>query len=226
VPTSTTPSLGRAASAPVETAAPRRRQQCQGFDPTGRSLLRWTSSRRPSGSRVASRNCCSGFAGPAELPLLGEVAYAAGHLDVAIEAWERAHAACVQAGDHVAAAGAAVRVAMHLLFDTTLMAPVRGWLARAEHLLDGQDENHAHAWLAAVRGRTPGGHARASSLAHRLAQRTSRRAGGRGRDRVAREAPRTRPPPGRGDSQEAGLHARRRRVARRVGRAAPHLSGG
>ncbi len=92
-----------------------------------------------------------GFAGPAELPLLGEVAYAAGHLDVAIEAWERAHAACVQAGDHVAAAGAAVRVAMHLLFDTTLMAPVRGWLARAEHLLDGQDENPAHAWLAAVR---------------------------------------------------------------------------
>ena len=91
-----------------------------------------------------------GFAGPAELPLLGEVAYAAGHLDVAIEAWERAHAACVQAGDHVAAAGAAVRVAMHLLFDTTLMAPVRGWLARAEHLLDGQDENPAHAWLAAV----------------------------------------------------------------------------
>ncbi len=92
-----------------------------------------------------------GFAGPAELPLLGEVAYAAGHLDVAIEAWERAHAGCVQAGDHVAAAAAAVRVAMHLLFDTTLMAPVRGWLARAEQLLDGQDETPAHAWLAAIR---------------------------------------------------------------------------
>ena len=92
-----------------------------------------------------------GFAGPAELPLLGEVAYAAGHLDVAIEAWERAHAARVQAGDHVAAAAAAVRVAMHLLFDTTLMAPVRGWLARAEQLLDGQDESPAHAWLAAIR---------------------------------------------------------------------------
>ena len=92
-----------------------------------------------------------GFAGPAELSLLGEVAYAAGHLDVAIEAWERAHAACLQAGDHVAAAAAAVRVAMHLLFDTTLMAPVRGWLARAEQLLDGRDENPAHAWLAAIR---------------------------------------------------------------------------
>src|SRR5215211_2982014 len=92
-----------------------------------------------------------GLAGPAELPLLGEVAYAAGHLDVTIEAWERTHALCVQAGDAVAGAGAAVRVAMHLLLDTALMAPVRGWLARAEHLLEGRQETPAHAWLAAVR---------------------------------------------------------------------------
>jgi tetratricopeptide (TPR) repeat protein len=92
-----------------------------------------------------------GLLGPADLPLLGEVAYAAGHLDVTIEAWERAHALSVQAGDVVAAAGAAVRVAMHLLLDTALMAPVRGWLARAEHLLEGQHETPAHAWVAAVR---------------------------------------------------------------------------
>ena len=87
----------------------------------------------------------------AELPVLGEVAYAAGHLDVTIEAWERTHAACLQAGDQIAAGGAAVRVAMHLLFDTALMAPVRGWLARAERLLDGQGETPAHAWFAVVR---------------------------------------------------------------------------
>ena len=100
---------------------------------------------------------------PADLPLFGEVAYAAGHLDVTIEAWERAHAACLEAGDHVAAAGAAVRVAMHVLFDTALMAPVRGWLARAERLLEGEAETPAHAWLAVVRsyermltGDTPG----------------------------------------------------------------------
>ena len=92
-----------------------------------------------------------GLLGPADLPLLGEVAYAAGHLEVTIEAWERTHALSVQAGDVVAAAGAAVRVAMHLLLDTALMAPVRGWLARAEHLLEGQHETPAHAWLAAVR---------------------------------------------------------------------------
>src|SRR3954451_20244472 len=81
-----------------------------------------------------------GLLAPADLPLLGEVAYAAGDLDVAIEAWERAHAACIQAGDQVAAAGAAVRVAMHLVFDSALMAPVRGWLARAERLLEGSGE--------------------------------------------------------------------------------------
>ncbi len=88
---------------------------------------------------------------PAELALLGEVAYPAGHLDVAIEAWERAHAGYLQSGDLVAAAGAGVRVAMHLIFDTALMAPVRGWLARAERLLEGLGETPAHAWLAVVR---------------------------------------------------------------------------
>jgi hypothetical protein len=92
-----------------------------------------------------------GVAGPADLPILGEVAYAAGHLDVAIEAWERAHAASMKAGDEMAAAAAAVRVAMHLLLDTALMAPVRGWLARAERLLEDRDETPAHAWFAAVR---------------------------------------------------------------------------
>src|SRR4051794_5786314 len=86
-----------------------------------------------------------------DLPVLGEVAYAAGHLDVTIEAWERAHAACLQAGDTAAAAGAAVRVAMHLLFDTALMAPVRGWLARAEALLPEGGQTPAHAWVGVVR---------------------------------------------------------------------------
>ena len=88
---------------------------------------------------------------PSDLPVLGEVAYAAGHLDVTIEAWERAHAAYLRAGDHLAAAGAAVRVAMHLLFDTALMAPVRGWLARAERLLDGRGRHPG----ARVVGRRP-----------------------------------------------------------------------
>jgi tetratricopeptide (TPR) repeat protein len=100
-----------------------------------------------------------------ELPVLGEVAYAAGHLDVTIAAWERAHTACLRADDPVGAAGAAVRVAMHLLFDTALMAPVRAWLSRAEVLLDGRSPTPAHAWLGVVRayermltGDVPGSH--------------------------------------------------------------------
>jgi tetratricopeptide (TPR) repeat protein len=93
-----------------------------------------------------------GLLTPVDLPLLSEVAYAAGHLDVTIETWERTHAECLRAGDRLAAAGAAVRVAMHLLFDTALMAPVRGWLTRAERLLEGQpDATPVHAWLAVVR---------------------------------------------------------------------------
>ena len=93
----------------------------------------------------------AGVLAATDLPVLGEVAYAAGHLDVSIETWERAHAAYLRVGYKVAAAGAAVRVAMHLLFDTALMAPVRGWLARAEGLLEGREEAPEHAWFAVVR---------------------------------------------------------------------------
>ena len=87
----------------------------------------------------------------ADLPLLADVAYAAGHLDVTIEVWERAHAQAVREGDRPAAAGAAARVAMHLLFDTALMAPVRGWIKRAERFLDDRDETPVHAWVAVAR---------------------------------------------------------------------------
>ncbi len=103
------------------------------------------------GYELLARADSEGLLGPADLPLLAEVAYAAGHLDVTIEAWERTHALCAQAGDPVAAGGAAVRVAMHLLLDTALMAPVRGWLARADRLLEHHQETPAHAWLAVVR---------------------------------------------------------------------------
>jgi len=93
----------------------------------------------------------SGLLSPAELPWFAEVSYAAGHLDVTIEAWERAHALAVRSGEDVPAAGAAVRIAMHLLFDTALMAPVRGWLARAERLLAAHESTPVRAWLAVVR---------------------------------------------------------------------------
>ncbi|MFB6516455.1 transcriptional regulator [Streptomyces sp. NPDC056401] len=93
----------------------------------------------------------AGGLGPAELADFASVAYAAGHLDVAIETWERLHEELSRLGEDIGAAGAAVRVAMHLLFDTALMAPVRGWLHRAERLLDPAAPTSVHAWFAAVR---------------------------------------------------------------------------
>ncbi|MFF3858630.1 transcriptional regulator [Streptomyces sp. NPDC002209] len=93
----------------------------------------------------------AGALGPAELAEFAGVAYAAGHLDVAVETWERLHDELAGLGEDNGAAGAAVRVAMHLLFDTALMAPVRGWLGRAERLLDPASATPVHAWFAAVR---------------------------------------------------------------------------
>ncbi len=88
--------------------------------------------------------------GAPDLAFLAGVAYAAGRLDVTIDSWERAHAESVRTGDHLSAAGAAVRIALHLLFDTALMAPVRGWIKRAERLLEAYDQTPVHAWLAVV----------------------------------------------------------------------------
>jgi hypothetical protein len=85
-----------------------------------------------------------------DLGLLAQVAYASGHLEHTTEAWERAHTQAVQAGDPIAAAGAACQVALHLLMDTALMAPVRGWVRRAERLLEGYDDTPVHAWVAVI----------------------------------------------------------------------------
>jgi tetratricopeptide (TPR) repeat protein len=89
--------------------------------------------------------------GADDLALLGEAAYASGHLEATVGAWERVHAAGLAAGDPLAAAAGAVRVAIHLLIDTGLMAPIRGWTKRTERLLEGMDETPVHAWLAMVR---------------------------------------------------------------------------
>jgi tetratricopeptide (TPR) repeat protein len=88
---------------------------------------------------------------PQELDRLGHAAYGAGELETALTAWERLHAGHVAAGEHVAAARTAATIAMYLMMDTGLMAPVRGWAARAERLLEGQPEGPVHAWYAMVR---------------------------------------------------------------------------
>ena len=58
------------------------------------------------------------------LPLLADAAYLTGHPEVAVDAWERVHAANVKSGDSLAAAGSAVRVAFFLT-DAGLPVPLR-----------------------------------------------------------------------------------------------------
>jgi tetratricopeptide (TPR) repeat protein len=105
---------------------------------------------REAYEQLVRHDAAAGLSGP-ELALLATSAYASGHFDATIDAWERLHTEAVRRGDRLAAAGAATRVALHLLFDTGLLAPIRGWAARAERLLEGHDATAVHAWLAVVR---------------------------------------------------------------------------
>jgi tetratricopeptide (TPR) repeat protein len=88
--------------------------------------------------------------GSAELDLLARAAYAAGELETAITAWERLYAESTVLGDVPTAAATATTIAMYLLMDTGLMAPVRGWLSRANRLLAELPESPAHALAAMV----------------------------------------------------------------------------
>lgn len=88
----------------------------------------------------------------AELEERAATAYAGGDFEGCVVAWEDLHAVLLDAGDKPGAARAAAMVAMYLLIDSGLMAPVRGWLTRAERLLEPARETPLHAVLAAVRG--------------------------------------------------------------------------
>jgi hypothetical protein len=90
--------------------------------------------------------------GAEALDLLGRAAYGAGRLELSINCRERLYRLHLDAGQAVAAAEAAATVALQLLVDTALMAPVRGWLTRADALLTGIEPGSVHAVLTAVRG--------------------------------------------------------------------------
>ncbi|MDO8365033.1 MAG: hypothetical protein Q7V88_19240 [Actinomycetota bacterium] len=117
-------------------------------------------------------------AGAEGLELRARAAYGAGDFEASVSAWEDLHALLLAEGDVAGAAMAAAMVAMFLMMDTGLMAPVRGWLRRAERLLDGQPEAPALAIMAMVRAyerfmcgdmRAAGDHAaRAIELGSRL----------------------------------------------------------
>ncbi len=86
------------------------------------------------------------------LELRAQAEYGNGGFEASVAAWEDLHALLLADDDIAGAARAAAMVAMFLMMDTGLMAPVRGWLRRAERLLQGHDEAPAHALIAVVRG--------------------------------------------------------------------------
>ena len=117
-------------------------------DPVGEAIARgdWPGALTQLRSTEAVRQLSAH-----ELQQLAQAAYGQGELEASISAWERLHARSMDVGDHVAAATAATTVAMYLMMDTGLMAPVRGWVRRAERLLEDEGELGVHAWLALVR---------------------------------------------------------------------------
>ena len=86
------------------------------------------------------------------LELRAGAEYGNGGFEASVSAWEDLHTLSLDNGDIAEAARAAAMVALFLMMDTGLMAPVRGWLRRAERLLEGHDEVPAHALIVVVRG--------------------------------------------------------------------------
>ncbi len=88
---------------------------------------------------------------PEALELRAQAAYGNGDLEGSVAAWEDLYALSLTRGEDVAAAYAAAMVAMYLMMDTGLMAPVRGWLRRAAGLLEPHGETPPLALVAMVR---------------------------------------------------------------------------
>ena len=85
------------------------------------------------------------------LELRARAAYGNGEFEAAVSTWEDLHFRLVADGDDIGAARAAAMTGMYLMMDTGLMASVRGWLRRAERLLEGHGDAPAHAVIAMVR---------------------------------------------------------------------------
>jgi tetratricopeptide (TPR) repeat protein len=85
------------------------------------------------------------------LELRAQAAYGAGDFERCVESWEDLHSLEVAAGDPAGAARAASMIAMYLMMDTGMMAPVRGWLRCAERHLEGVGAHPVRAIIAMVR---------------------------------------------------------------------------
>lgn len=88
---------------------------------------------------------------PGGLEMLATAAYGGGEFERSVAAWEQRYELCLGDDDPDEAARSAAMVAMFLMMDTGLMAPVRGWLGRADRLIDGRPDAPAHAIVAMTR---------------------------------------------------------------------------
>jgi tetratricopeptide (TPR) repeat protein len=101
-----------------------------------------------------ARELLAGLSAPPSADLLylrARAAYGAGDLEETLSAYAELYRLHLEDGRVHEAALAAVMVAMYLMMDTGLMAPVRAWLARAESLVADAPDSPVWAWLAAVR---------------------------------------------------------------------------
>jgi len=87
----------------------------------------------------------------AVLELRAQASYGNGQLEACVSAWEELYALSLAEGHPADAARAAAMIAMYLMMDTGLMAPVRGWLRRAERLIDDAVDSPAEALVPMVR---------------------------------------------------------------------------
>ncbi len=86
-----------------------------------------------------------------DLERLAEAAYWTGRLDEAIELRERAYTAYAAADDRQRAALLALSISQDYFMKASL-AVASGWFAKADRLLQGEDESPAHGYLAFARG--------------------------------------------------------------------------
>jgi hypothetical protein len=84
------------------------------------------------------------------LEIRASALYALGDLEGCVASWERLYARHAASGDRVAAARSAAMVALYLLIDTGLMAPVRAWVSRAQRMLTDAPDGPVHAMVAMV----------------------------------------------------------------------------
>jgi hypothetical protein len=129
---------------------PRREHRCHNATVTGLAAARAAAKNGAWSDALAALPADDDSVGAVEIRAMAR--YALDGLEGCLEEWERLHARCAATGDRPGAAQAAVMIAMFMLIDSGLMAPVRGWLARAERSLDAQPVGPVHAMIAMIRG--------------------------------------------------------------------------